>query len=283
MLGETPEFPSDDPLSQVEWLSMDIGSMTSVRQVLDEFEPTRVYHLAGQASVGASFADPTATWEINATGTLRLLNALKDTDVERLLFASSAEVYGILPEDRQPIAESVLPAPVTPYGISKAAAELVALGMGALAGIEVVISRSFNHIGPGQDQRFLLPSMAAQLDQIWKGRDDRTIRVGNLDVTRDFLDVRDVARAYKLLMDHGAAGEVYNIASGVGHMLLDVVERLVELSGTGAALEADRSRMRSVDIPILIGGAARLQSLGWKQQIELDSTLQDLLEEGRNR
>src|SRR5690606_10350791 len=157
--------------------------------------------------------------------------------------------------------------PSTPYGASKAAAELAALQAATDDGVEVVIARSFNHAGPGQDERFVFPSMARQLVRIRRGEAEPVLRVGNLEVYRDFLDVRDVVRAYLLLMERGRNRGVYNVCSGVTRSLKDMVTQLVEISATGARLEVDPERVRPVDIPVLYGDAGRLRRLGWTPEI----------------
>src|SRR5690606_33409436 len=247
--------------------------------------PEGVFHLAGQASVGASFEAPLATWEVNATGTVRLFSVLarEAPEVRRVVLASSAEVYGAVPEEEQPIGESAAYQPSTPYGASKAAAEVAALQLGGMYGIEVVVARAFNHVGPGQEERFVLPSMARQLVRIRQGGAEPILRVGNLGVRRDFLDVRDVTRAYRTLMEQAPAGGVFNVCSGVGQPLEKVIERLVELSGTGARIEVDPARVRPADIPVLVGDPTRLRALGWQPRIDLDRTLRDLLEDAELR
>jgi GDP-4-dehydro-6-deoxy-D-mannose reductase len=283
VLGTPPVEPVED-LKRVQWLEMDVGSEASIREVIDRVRPDQVYHLAGQASVGRSLDAPLETWEINATGTLRLLAALSDVGgTQRMLMVSSAEVYGHVDAESQPIGEDAPFRPVTPYGSSKAAAELIAWQMGAAAGVDVVVARSFNHIGPGQDDRFVLPSMARQLVQIRRGEGAPVLLVGNLEVERDFLDVRDVATAYRCLMDRGVAGVAYNISSGVPRSLLAVVRRLLELSRAGARLEVDPERLRAVDIPLLVGDPGRIRGLGWVARFELDQTLRDLLREAEER
>jgi GDP-4-dehydro-6-deoxy-D-mannose reductase len=281
------EAPPAEPvrgLERVQWLQMDVGSEVSLRTVIEGFQPEQVYHLAGQASVGRSLDAPLETWEVNATGTLRLMSALSDFGgTRRLLMVSSAEVYGHVDPQLQPIREDAPLRPVTPYGSSKAAAELLAWQMGAAAGLDVVVARSFNHIGPGQDERFVLPSMARQLVRIRRGEAEPVLLVGNLEVERDFLDVRDVARAYRCLMDHGEAGVAYNICSGVPRSLLAVVGRLIELSKAGASLEVDPERLRAVDIPLLVGDPERLRQLGWIELFQMDQTLRDLLGEAEER
>jgi GDP-4-dehydro-6-deoxy-D-mannose reductase len=212
-------------------------------------------------------------------GTVRLLAALRRCAPGgvRVLLVSSAEVYGAVPEAEQPISESRALCPASPYAASKAAAEMAALQAGAEGRIAVVIARSFNHTGPGQDLRFALPGFARQLAEIRAGRGDAVLRVGNLDVWRDFLDVRDVVNAYLRLAERGVNQRAYNVCSGEAVRLGTLVERLVEYSGTGARVEVDAERFRPVDIPLLRGDSTRLRALGWKPRIPLDETLHDLL------
>ncbi len=279
------EWGAAGGLAEVEWVHMDLTSDESIARALKTARPDVVYHLAGQASVGQSFADPVATWEVNATGTLRLCDLLSraPSPAKRLLLISSAEVYGSVDPSEQPIAESRASRPVTPYGVSKAAAELVALAAGRVSGMQVVVARSFNHIGPGQDDRFFLPNMARQLVEICHGGREPIVRVGNLDITRDLLDVRDVVRAYATLMEAGDPGCVYNVCSGRGRTLDAIVRRLLELSGTGARLEVDPARVRLVDIPALVGDPTAIQALGWSPTMGIDATLGDMLAEAELR
>lgn len=278
-LGDEPTDAERDGIpAGVRWMPLDVTSTASVEEVVASARPEQVYHLAGQASVGASFQNPLRTWEINATGTLRVVDALRRAGSPvRLLLISSAEVYGAVPPEEQPIQEDRPLRPLTPYGASKAAAEVVALQAGLAHSFQVIIARSFNHIGPGQDERFVLPSFARQLVEIREGRSEPVLRVGNLDVDRDFLDVRDVVRAYRLMMETGTAGRAYNVASARSTSLDQLVRRLVELSGTNARIEIDEDRVRPVDIPALIGDDGPLRELGWTPAIPLDRTLTDLL------
>lgn len=263
---------------EVEWASLDITSTDSVRSVVRAHRPDRIFHLAGQSSVSQSFENPLVTWEVNATGTVRLLDALvREGRPTRALVISSAEVYGAVSRDDLPISESHPMRPITPYGSSKAATEVVALQTATGGLVDVVLARSFNHIGPGQDARFALPSMAQQLVRIRRGQAEPVLHVGNLNVCRDFLDVRDVARAYATLMETGESSAVYNVCSGEARSLLDVVEALVRLSDTGARLEVDPDRVRAVDIPLLVGDPGRLRALGWAPQISMEDSLRDLL------
>lgn len=262
-------------LGAVSWVEMELTSSDSIEAALDQARPDRVFHLAAQASVGESFRDPLSTWEVNATGTLRLAEAIRgDT---RLLFISSAEVYGAVPEAEQPIREQRRLHPTNPYAASKAAAEMAVLEAAHTRGTHAVIARSFNHTGPGQDTRFALAAFAGQLAAMGDGAAEPVLRVGNLQARRDYLDVRDVARAYLMLIECGAPGEVYNVAAGEPHSMAELVEILIELSGTGARIEVDPARVRSLDVPVLSGDPSALRALGWTPEIPLRQTLADLL------
>lgn len=266
---------------RIHWVALDVTSPTSVERVVAEVRPDRVFHLAGQSSVSRSFTDPLGTWSVNATGTMRLLEALlarRDGDREvRVVLVSSAEVYGAVPPERQPIGEDEAPRPITPYGGSKLAAEAAAL-QAAARGLTVTIARSFNHAGPGQGDHFALPGMARQLVEMRNGDSERELRVGNLTPSRDFLDVRDVVRAYVAMMERGESGGIYNVCSGEARAMTEIVEELVELSGTGARITVERSRFRPVEIPLLVGDSSRLRGLGWAPERELRDTLRDLLD-----
>jgi len=259
----------------VRWVEMEITSSPSIAAALAAARPDRVYHLAGQASVGESLRDPLSTWEVNATGTLRLAEALGPG--VRLLFVSSAEVYGVVPAGEQPIRESRRPHPTNPYAASKAAAEMAVLEAAHAHGTHAVIARSFSHAGPGQDPRFALAAFARQLAAIGAGAAEPVLRVGNLQARRDYLDVRDVARAYLTLLEHGAPSAVYNVATGEARSMAELVALMVELSGTGARVEVDPARVRPLDVPLLSGDPSALRALGWAPAVPLRQTLADLL------
>ncbi|HEX5869149.1 MAG TPA: GDP-mannose 4,6-dehydratase, partial [Longimicrobium sp.] len=273
--GQAGHAVPDDPVG-AEWLGMDVTSTDSVAEAVERAAPDAVFHLAGQASVGDSFSDPLGTWDVNATGTLRIASALPKG--ARLLLVSSAEAYGAVPEAEQPIAEDRPLRPCNPYAASKAAAEMAALQAGESGRIEVVVARSFNHTGPGQDPRFALASFARQLAIIRQEGSEPVLRVGNLSARRDLLDVRDVVRAYVRLVEAGEPGAVYNVCSGEARSMAEAVDELVELSGTDARVEVDPSRVRPVDVPLLLGDNGRLRGLGWAPEIPFRQTLADLLE-----
>lgn len=262
----------------VRWLPLNVTSAEAVEEAVRVAAPDLVFHLAGQSSVAESFSRPLLTWEVNATGTLRLLSALRTRGAPtRVLLVSSAEVYGSVDTAQQPIGEDLPLRPMSPYASSKAAAEMVACETGGTRdGVEVVVARSFPHTGPGHDPRFALPAFAKQI-ATGPGGADTVIRVGNLEVERDILDVRDVVRAYRVLVTSGRAGEAYNVCSGTVRQLRALLQRMIELSGADARVEVDPDRFRPTDLPMLLGDGSRLRALGWAPEIPIDRTLTDLL------
>jgi GDP-4-dehydro-6-deoxy-D-mannose reductase len=269
---------TEEERASVQWFPMDVTSEASLAEGITHSRPQAVYHLAAQSSPRESLDTPLATWDVNATGTLRLLEELRRQEMTgvRVLLVSSAEVYGAVPEDEQPIAETRPMSPGTPYGASKAAAEMVAFQAVFRGTAEVVVARSFNHTGPGQDTRFALPNLTHQLVEMSEGDRPPVLSVGNLSARRDFLDVRDVTRAYRLLVEKGEPGWAYNVCSGRAQPFSELVEKLVSISGTGARLEVDPSRLRFGDVPLLLGDPSRLHALGWRPTHTIEETLGDL-------
>lgn len=271
-LDGTP--PSGDSAG-ARWLALDVTSAASVAAAVAEARPDAVFHLAGQASVAGSFADPVGTWDANATGTLRLAEALAPGT--RMVLAGSAEVYGAVPEAEQPIHEERPLRPANPYAASKAAAEMACVGVAGARGVESVVARSFNHTGPGQDPRFALPSWARQIAAIRAGAAEPVLRVGNLEARRDLLDVRDVVCAYRLLAESGVPATAYNVCSGAASSMREVLEAMIAISGAEVRVEVDPGRVRPVDVPLLLGDPGRMRALGWAPEIPLGQTLADLL------
>lgn len=267
---------STDPEAQVEGIAdedlalVDLRDAEALAAVVDRFEPRAVIHLGGLSHVGASWQRPGDYLRVNFEGTRHLLRAAKGC---RMLFASSAEVYGAVPEDEQPIREDRPLDPRSPYAMTKACAERVARDHGAL------VVRSFNTIGPGQNSTFALPSFAAQLAAIGRREQDPEIRVGDLSPRRDFFHVEDAAHAFEILLDQGTAGETYNLASGEARSIADLLDRLREISGIAAEVVVDPERIRPIDLPLLCGDAGRLRALGWSPSRGVDAALADLWRE----
>jgi len=260
--------------ARIDWRPLDLRAPESVRAAV-QGSWDAVVHLAAVASGGEARRDPGLAWNVNAAGTARLAEALLEAN-PLLLLVSSGEVYG--QGSGVPRREADPVAPCSPYAASKAGAELAAQEAARRAGFRVVVARPFPHTGPGQDGRFVLPALAARL-KLAHRIGAPAINTGNLEPVRDLLDVRDVATAYLALLSDGRDGETYNIASGQGHRLADLLSRMQGLLGSRVLAEYDPALARRSDILHLVGDASRLRAAtGWMPRIPLDQTLQDLLD-----
>jgi GDP-4-dehydro-6-deoxy-D-mannose reductase len=258
------EVPQAAGVTLYEANLLDAAAMAAAVQAA---APDAVVHLAGLSHVGESWNRMADYFRVNVLGTENLLAAAAG---RRVVVASSAEVYGGVPEAEQPIAETRTLDPRTPYALTKAAAERLALAQGA------VVARSFNLVGAGQSARFALPAFASQLAAIAHGGREPVLRVGNLAARRDFVHVDDGALAYRLLAESGLPGEVYNLATGRAFSVREALDRLMSISGVEARVEPDPARMRPVDLPLLLGDAGRLRALGWQPRHGLDDALAEL-------
>jgi GDP-4-dehydro-6-deoxy-D-mannose reductase len=261
---------------------VDVTDASAVRSSVTSVQPEVVYQLAGLAHVGRSWVDPGPTFTVNALGTLNLLEAAAACATPpRVVVVSSAEVYGAAGED--PVGEESPLRPVSPYAASKVAAEFVAVQEFLGRGLPVVRARPFNHVGPGQAPDFVVSGLARRIVEAERSA-DCAVAVGNLDAVRDFTDVRDVVRAYRLLAHRGLAGEAYNIASGRGTKVSTVAEQLARLANCAIELVRDESLFRPVDVPVFLGDAGKLvAATGWSPERRLDETLLDVLEYWRAR
>ncbi len=239
-----------------------------------------IVHLAALASSAEAHRDPAAAWVVNAAGTARVAEAaarLRDagaTDL-RLLVVSTGEVYG---NASRPLSESDEVRPQSPYAASKVGAEVAALEVGRRTGLSVIVARPFTHTGPGQRNVFFVPAMLERLREA-KAAGKRSVRVGNLAPVRDLSDVRDIARAYVLLLERGEAGATYNVSRGEGLSLVDVFRRMALAVGVDATPEPDPTLMRRADLPYLVGDSTKLRrATGWTPTISLDQTLADMLD-----
>ncbi len=254
----------------------DVTDAAAVAKAVKKVSPALIFHLAGQSSVAKSWKEPGLTQKVNVDGFRNLLDAVKSAGINpKILLVSSAEVYGI--PHKLPISETHPLAPVSPYGESKVAQEKIALAH-VKEGMHVVISRSFNHTGPGQPPEFVCSNFAKQAACIEKGSQPPVIKVGDLKVRRDFSDVRDVVKAYLLLLEKGRPGEAYNVCSGSAFTIGDVIERLARLSKAKFKVEQESSRVIDNAVPALHGDPSKLTAAtGWKPAISFDQTLADLL------
>lgn len=241
-----------------------------------------IFHLAAQSFVPEAIASPMTTYEANVVGTARLARAIachtqESGERPRLVFASSAEVYGAVSSADLPLPETTRIKPRNPYGASKAAAEAILVGEHHSFDLDVVIGRAFNAIGPGQRTHFAIASFAAQIAAIAAGAPARIV-VGNLDSQRDFLDVRDVAAAYIALAGSGVAGEAYNICSGVPRSLRSVLDQMLRIAGLRVEIAEDSTRIRAADTSVSFGQNAKLRAnTAWEPRISMSTSLNDIL------
>lgn len=261
----------------------DLLDPAGLEQLLAEVSPDVVYHLAGWSDIGASWNHPRTAFEVNATGTLNLLQACISTSRPRVLAVSSADVYGTVTASELPLTEASPFRPVTPYAASKVAADQLALQAWLGFGLEVIRVRAFNHLGPGQSTNFVAPAIAERIARNERERRSE-VAVGNLTPRRDITDVRDVVRAYRLLIEHGTAGEAYNVCTGQDHSIAEIAEMLIALATGPMHLVADPDLQRPVEIPVLRGDPGKLRAAtGWAPAIELRTTVADVLADRRQQ
>lgn len=245
--------------------------------------PEVVFHLAGQADVGLSWDDPLGTLRANAEGTMNVLAAARTARVNRVITVTSADVYGLVTLGDLPVTEGAPMRPVSPYAASKAAADLLAQQAHLGHGQDVVRARAFNHLGRRQSERFVCPALAARIVANELSGNE-VVRVGNLEARRDFTDVRDVVRAYRMLATDGRAGVAYNVCSGRTVTIAEVAERLLKMASHSMRLEVDPALSRPVDVPELRGDPSLLrETTGWMPEHNLDETLSEVLNDWRGR
>ena len=264
------------------WQSMDVLDRKAVFESIRTIRPSAIYHCAGAAHVGNSWNQPLNTLRVNTIGTHHLLEAIRLTQLDtRLLIPGSAMVYK---QSSDAINETHPIGPSNPYGLSKLAQELLGTRAAKYNGATVLITRSFNPLGPGQDPSYVASGFAEQIARIETCGTKPVIRTGNLDARRDLTDVRDTVRAYRLIMESGQSGRIYNVCSGRTYVIRDVLERLLLQTQAEIRIESDPERWRPQDNPLLLGDPKRLKDeLGWTPSISLDHTLNDLLNYWRKR
>ena len=258
-LGTPPRLPG------VQLHEIDLRDLGALREVVEAADPEVFIHLAGLSHVGESWRALSDYFQVNVLGTENLIRA---ADGRRVVMASSAEVYGLVPEDQQPLAEDRQLAPQSPYALTKAAAERLVQPAGG------IVVRSFNIVGPGQAANFALPTFAAQLAAIGAGKKRAAIKVGNLAARRDFVHLDDAVDGYLTVAASGVEGGVYNLGSGQTQSIGDMLERMVGISRVAARIEIDPQRFRPVDLPLLQADAGRLRALGWAPERGIDAALE---------
>jgi GDP-4-dehydro-6-deoxy-D-mannose reductase len=262
---------------------IDIADAGALTDAVVQAKPEAVYHLAGAADVGGSWAAPRETFLANALGTLNVLEASREAGAERVLAVTSADVYGRVSQDELPLREDQPLRPVSPYAASKVAADALAQQAWLGHRLPVIRVRAFNHLGPGQSDRFVAPSLAARIAHNERDGGEE-VPIGNMTPLRDVTDVRDVVRAYRLLVEAGEPGAVYNVCRGAAVSVREIAESLLAMATRPMRLVPDPALQRPVDIPVLVGDNTALRrATGWEATIPLARTLSDVLTDWRAR
>ncbi|WP_166241168.1 GDP-mannose 4,6-dehydratase [Paenibacillus turpanensis] len=260
----------------------DLMDKQNLKEIIISLKPDIIFHLAAQSSVKKSWEDKYKTFQTNFFATLTLLETIKELELStRVVTIGSAEEYGIT--NGSPVTEDSFMNPINPYGLSKMAVGYLVKQFFSAYQLNVVHIRAFPHIGPGQNSTFVTQDFSKQIALIERGEQEARINVGNIDVIRDFTDVRDVVKAYWIVAMNGRAGEIYNVSSGEGISLKDILKILVGYSKKSITVNVDPQKFRPADIPILIGSNHKLKALGWEKEIPIEKTLLDILDQYRSK
>jgi GDP-4-dehydro-6-deoxy-D-mannose reductase len=281
-----PEVPQEGQGESGEKIFyLDMRSEKDVRDSLKSIKPDWIFHLAAVSNVRLSWEKRKETLETNLMGTFFLLEAVRQfVPQARVLFVSSSDVYGVLIPEEKALGERDALHVVSPYTFTKITGEMLSEFYSRIEKVDAVIARSFSHTGPGQSPDFVCSDWASQIARIEGGLLEPVIRVGNGNIKRDFTDVRDVVRAYLLLVEKGRSGEIYNVCSGKAVKLKDILDLLLSLSEEKIAVEVDEQRLRKVDIPLLLGDNKKIrEETAWQPEVPLRQTLSDLLNYWRQR
>ncbi len=265
---------------QASIYDLDILKQEDILALLNKVRPDYIFHLAAQSSVALSWKRPDLTVDINVKGSLNLLEALRALDYKpRVLLIGSGEEYGHIRPEETPVHEEVTPRPGNIYAATKACVNMLGHIYADAYGLDLMMVRAFNHIGPNQAPLFVVADFCKQVAEIEKDQTrEKVIRVGNLAAKRDFTDVRDVVRGYSLLIQHGVRGESYNIGSGSAISIDDILHMILDLSKVSIKVEIDPERLRPIDIPIIEADIHKFQTCtGWKKEIPLTQTIEETL------
>jgi len=257
----------------------DLLDAAGLGAVIDEIRPEAVLHLAGLTFVPDAVRDPERAIQVNVIGTLRLLQALKQRSFRGpMVYVSSGDVYGLVTPEQLPVTELVPVQPRNPYAVSKVSAELLCRQWALTEAWPICVARPFNHIGTGQGAQFVVAKIASQIARIKAGHAQPRLELGDIDVSRDFLDVRDVIAAYFALLEGGEAGEIYNICSGRERTIRELVQRMLALAGVDAELVVDKALLRSSEQRRVVGSNKKItQATHWVPSVDLDQTLRSIL------
>lgn len=277
--------PNNDHVNDPTFLQVDIQDFEGVKNAIGKTSPDFIFHLAALTSPAMSFKNPADTLTSNIGGQLNILEAVKQLELvnTKVLVVSSAEVYGDAESHDLPLTELSPLKPLSPYAVSKVAQDFLGYQYFRSQNVKAVIVRPFNNIGPNQGPFFVIPSFAKQIAEIEKGKKEAILKVGNLEAKRDFTDVRDVVRAYELLLSQGEPGQVYNIGCGRSYRIQEILDIFLKLTDANIIVEKDSSLMRPGDIPELRCDYNKLhRATGWKPEIDIEKSLKDTLDYWRN-
>ena len=274
------KIPSETINKDVTVYDLDITKKEEIDNLLKEVKPDYIFHLAAQSSVALSWKNPSLTIDINIKGTVNLLDSIRDLDTKpRVLLIGSGEEYGRVRENEIPINEENNTRPGNVYAITKVTQNLIGKVYSDAYNLDIMSTRSFNHTGPNQAPMFVVADFCKQVADIENGKEEAVIRVGNLSAKRDFTDVRDVVRAYTLLMEKGKKGETYNVGSGKAIEIQSILDTILSLATKEIKVEVDENKLRPIDVPIIEADITKLQSdTGWKPEIDLKRTIQETLD-----
>ncbi|MBN1310809.1 MAG: GDP-mannose 4,6-dehydratase [Anaerolineae bacterium] len=278
----TDKYPHLESLG-VQLHQIDLTDEETTSQLIENTRPDHIYHLAGQSFVPESFKHPWETLQNNIHAQLNILHTTATLGLKtRILVVGTADVYGPVSPDEVPTNEQQPLHPTSPYSVSKVAQDMLGLQYFHSHQVAAIRVRPFNQIGPGQSRRFVIPAFASQIAAIEKGTQEPVMKVGNLAARRDFTDVRDMVRAYHLLMQRGEPGEVYNIGSGQAYSIQEILDLMLGMARVPIDVQVDPDRFRPVDTPIMQSDNSKVQAaIGWQPAYTIEQTLADVLAEWR--
>ncbi len=275
----------DFSLPGITTFDLDITDMNAVYVLLEKERPEYIVHLAAQSSVAFAWKEPQLTVDVNVVGCVNVLEAIRKIGYSpRILLVGSGEEYGYTAATQVPISEKACPVPGNIYAATKVCQNMIGKIYASAYHMDVVMVRAFNHIGPGQTERFVVSDFCKQVAEIEAGKKESVIYVGNLSAKRDFTDVKDIVRAYSLLLRKGELGETYNVGSGSAIAIQELLDEILKLSGCEIKVKQDVAKLRPVDVPVIEADITKLKQVtGWRPEIPLEDTLQAVLNDWRMR